>query len=103
MIPLQSCTQAGQDLITQFRFIEAISCTYTADIGLFTAGLMVWGAISLAIYTKQGSAIIPAVLLFQFGGVAVAQTASIATPVVVALILVVPAGLAGLLYYRYSV
>lgn len=100
---LQACAQPGQDYLVDFQFIQAFVCTYSADIGFFTAGLMLWGAVSLAIYVKQGSAIIPAVLLFQFGGVVLAQSAAIVTPVVVVLILVVPAGIAGLLYYRYSV
>lgn len=99
---MQACTQPGQDYLTDFKFIQAFVCTYTADVGFLVAGLIVWATISLAIYTKQGSPIIPLVLLFQFGGVVVAQIAGVATAVVVLLVLTVPAGIAALLYFRYS-
>lgn len=98
----QACTKPGQEYLTDFEFIQAFTCTYAADIGFFAAGLILWGTVSLAIYTKQGSPVIPIVLLFQFGGVVVAQVASVATPVVVLLIVAVPPGLGAILYYRYS-
>lgn len=99
---MQACTQPGYDYLSEFKFIQAFTCTYAADIGFLVAGLIVWATISLAIYTKQGSPVIPLVLLFQFGGVVVAQIAGVATTVVVLVVLTVPAGIAALLYFRYS-
>lgn len=98
----QACTQSGYDYLEELEFIQAFTCTYAADIGFFAAGLIAWSAISLAIYTKQGSPIIPIILLFQFGGVVIAQSAHVLTPAIVVLIVAVPPGLGAVLYYRYS-
>jgi len=97
-----TCSKAGYDYLTDFEFIQAFGCTYAADIGFLAAGLILWSAISLAIYTKQGSIIIPLVLLFQFSGVVLAQTANILTPAVVMVVVAVPPGVAAVLYFRYS-
>lgn len=100
---LQSaCTKTGPEYLTDFEFIKAFTCTYVADLGFLTVGLIVWAAVSLAIYTRQGSAIIPVVLLFMFGGVVSSQIAGVGNPFVVLLVVLVPAGTFAYLYYRYS-
>lgn len=99
---MQSCTKPGWEYLEQFEFLQAFTCTYAADIGFLAAGLIVWASMSLALYIKHGSPIIPLILMFQLGGIAISQVAAVATPIAVLLILVVPPMFAGLLYYRYS-
>lgn len=98
----QTCTMPGDEYLLDFQFIQAFVCTFAAPMGFLVIGLLAWGAISLSYYIRQGSMIIPTVLLFLIGGVALSQTASIAQAAVVLLILVIPAGAIALLYYRYS-
>lgn len=98
----QACTMGGPEYLTDFQFIQAFVCTFAAPMGFLVIGLLAWGAISMSYYIRQGSMIIPTVLLFLIGGVALSQTASIAQAAVVLLILCIPAGGIALLYYRYS-
>jgi len=88
--------------LTNFEFIKAFMCTYANPMGYLVIGLLSWGSISLSYYVRQGSVIIPTVLLFLVGGAAMTMVASIAQAAVVLLVLVVPAGAGALLYYRYS-
>lgn len=99
----QVCTKTGPEYLADIQFLQAFTCTYTADIGFFTTGLLLWATVGLSYYAKQGSVMVPLVLLFIFGGVVLSQVASVATPVVVLLLLVVPAGAFAYLYYRYSI
>lgn len=98
----QACSMGAKEYLYDLQFLQAFVCTFAAPMGFLVIGLLAWGAISLSYYIRQGSMIIPTVLLFLVGGVALAQTASIAQAAVVLLILVIPAGAAALLYYRYS-
>ena len=97
-----ACELDPQTYLTNFQFIQGFVCTFAAPMGFLVIGLLSWGSISLSYYVRQGSVMIPTVLLFLVGGVALSQTASIAQAVVVLLVLVVPAGAGALLYYRYS-
>lgn len=96
------CGQGFETYLTNFQFIQAFVCVYAQPMGYLVIGLLSWGAISMSYYIRQGSVIIPTVLLFLIGGVALSQTASVAQAAVVLMILIVPAGAGALLYYRYS-
>lgn len=97
-----ACELEPTTYLTNFQFVQAFVCTFARPMGFLVIGLLSWGAISMSFYIRQQNVIIPTVLLFLVGGVALAQTASIAQAAVVLLVLVVPAGAGALLYYRYS-
>lgn len=106
VIPLQTalCDPAmgGTDYLLNFEFIKAISCTYANAAGLLVTGLMVYGAISLAIYIRTDSVTIPAVLVLLTGGAVLSQVAAPAMAVATVLVLTTGAGTITILYYRYS-
>jgi len=90
------------DLLTNFEFVAAIACTYAIPASLPLVGLLVYTAIGGAIYIRTGSFILPFGLLLLTGGAVVSQIASVGLPIVVLLVIVVPAGVTALLYARYS-
>jgi len=97
--------EAGKDFgdyITNFEFIKAPTCTFADPVGFLVVGLIVYAGISLSIYIRTGSVLIPTVLILLTGGVVMTQLAAPATAVAGILILTVGAGVFTYLYYRYS-
>lgn len=92
----------GWEYLLDFEFIKAFTCTYANTTGLLTTGLMVYGAIALYIYIRTDSIIIPFVLILLTGGAVLAQVASIASAIVVLILLTTGAGAFTWLYYRFS-
>lgn len=107
LLPLQSngmCT-AGQsfaDRLLSWNFVEALACQYADTTGFLVLGLMVWTAVSSAIYIRTDSFIIPFGLLMMTGGAALSQMANVAVPVAVTIILVIPAAVTAYLYWQYG-
>jgi hypothetical protein len=105
---LQSATDvcdasvAGHEYLMDWEFIKAFSCTYANAAGFLVVGLFVYGGISLSIYIRTGSVVIPFVLLLLTGGAVMSQVASVAVGVATILLLVTGAGAITLLYQRYS-
>ena len=69
-------TMAGQDYLLNYEFIKAFTCTYANTAGLLVTGMVVYGAVSLSIYVRTNSVIIPFVLLLLTGGAVLTQVAT---------------------------
>ncbi len=93
---------SGADYLTNWEFMKAVTCTYANAAGYLVTGLLVYGAVSLSIYIRTGSVIIPFVLLLTTGGAVMQVVAGPATAIATILLLCVGAGSITLLYYRYS-
>lgn len=105
-VPLQQSVcdagTAGYEYLTNFEFIKAFTCTYANAAGFLVVGLLVYGGISLSIYIRTNSVVIPFVLLLLTGGAVMTQVASVATGLATVLLLTVGAGLITYLYVQYS-
>lgn len=88
--------------IQNFEFVEAFVCQYGNTTGFAVLGLFVWTAVSSSIYIRTGSFLLPFGLLLMIGGAALSQMASVAVPIAVLLILVVPSAVTTYLYLTYS-
>lgn len=93
---------AGYDHLTNFDFVEAITCTYGDSVGVLVMGMLVFGAVILSIYVRTGSVLIPTVLLLTTGGATIALVAPPAVAAATVLLLCSGAGAITFLYYRYS-
>jgi len=98
------CTRGGDvsAYVSNFEFVKAFPCVFADAIGWLVMGLMVYGAISLSLYIRTESLLIPAVLLLVVGGAVLGQMAAIASPFAVLVLVGVPGGLVALAYYIYS-
>jgi len=100
---LQTCTgKPGYELLTDFKFIKSVTCTYGNNMGLAVFSLIVYGGIMISIYATTDDIRIPAVLIFITGGITLPQVASPALAFATLIILFSGAGVITLLYYRYS-
>jgi len=90
------------DHFLNFRFVEAISCTYVNTAGLLTVGLIFYGGISIPLYIRTGDVRMPVVLLLLTGGAIVPQIAGPGLALATLALLLTGAGVLTLLYYRYS-
>lgn len=101
-MPLCDAATSGFDYLLNFEFIKALTCTYANAAGLLVAGTMVYGGVSLSIYIRTGSVIIPFVLLLTVGGAVLTQVAGVATAMATLLLLTTGAGVIGYLYNQYA-
>lgn len=104
-MPLQAMCDASKDFadyMTDWQFVEAFACQYANTTGFTVLALIVYGAISGSIFIRTDSLIIPFGLFLVIGGAALSQMASVAVPVAVTMILVVPAAVTAFLYAKYS-
>jgi len=92
----------GWEYLLDFEFIKAFTCTFSNTMGFLVFGMLVYGGISMSIYVRTGSPMIPLVLLLITGGIIMAQVAAPVVGVATILLLVMGAGILTLLYYRYS-
>jgi len=95
-------SMAGIDYVRDFAFLKAIACTYASIAGLAVVGLFVYGAVSLSIYIRTGSTLIPMVLLLLTGGAVLPAVASPGVSIAVVMLLTTGAGAFAVLYYKYS-
>jgi len=107
MIPGPVLQMCGGDAdfiarIGEFAFVDALACVYAEPASLPVVALLVYTAVGGSIYIRSGSLILPFGLLLLTGGAVVSQIASVGLPVVVLLVIVVPAGVTAYLYYRVS-
>ena len=86
--------------LLNFEFIKAFSCTYFNSAGMLVTGLLVYGGISLSIYIRTDSVLIPTVLLLITGGAVLSQVAAPAVRVAGLLLVTVGAGAVAFLYRR---
>lgn len=93
---------SGFTYLLDFEFIKALTCTYANVAGFLVVGLLTYGAISLSIYIRTGSVIIPFVLLLTTGGAVMTQIASVGTAIATILLLVTGAGVITYLYAAYT-
>lgn len=91
-----------REYLQAFEFAKAFTCQYADTTGFLVLGLFVYGAIASSIYIRQDSLIIPFGMLLMLGGAVLSQMASLAIPVAVIVILVVPSAIVAVLYVRYS-
>lgn len=70
-----------------FHLWEAAFCTYAVPAGELVVGLLFYGAVSLAIFIRTGSPIIPLILILILGGTILAQMVSIVSSFAAVLIL----------------
>lgn len=107
LTPLQTggmCTEglSFADRLLNWDFVEALACQYADVTGFLVLGLLVWTAVSSAIYIRTDSFIIPFGLLMMTGGAALSQMANVAVPIAVIIILVIPASVTAYLYWQYG-
>lgn len=93
---------SGIDYLTTFEFIKAFTCTFVNPADLATVALLVWAGIGAAIYARQGSIVMPTILLLLTGGAVISTLAAPAVGMAGFLVLVVPAGIVAYAIYRYS-
>jgi len=86
--------------LLNFEFIKAFSCTYFNSAGMLVTGLFVYGGISLSIYIRTDSVLIPTVLMLITGGAVLSQVAAPAIRVAGLLLVTVGAGAVAYLYRR---
>lgn len=63
------------DYIRDFAFVKAGVCPYANSIGFLTLGIIIWGGVSIAIFSRTGSIKMPAVLMLLLGGAVLGQVA----------------------------
>lgn len=105
LTPLQAVCQGGKDFgeyMTDFQFIEAVSCVFINSANLAVVATLVYTAVAGSIYIRTGSMVMPFMLLLLVGGAVLTQMAAVSTPVAVLILLVIPAGVIAYAYYRYS-
>lgn len=105
MTPLQLCPGGtdGVDYLTDFQFVEAVTCTYANAVGSFAlVALLVYTAVGARIYIRTGSMMIPLGILMMGGGAFLTQMDSVATSFAVVLLLVVPSATIAYVYFRHS-
>lgn len=90
------------DYMVQFEFIKAMTCGYFTTAGMFATGALVYGGISLSLYIRTGSAVIPFVLLLLTGGAVLSQVAPPVITIATIVFLVVAPGVVAYAYYQYS-
>lgn len=95
-------SMTGFEYLLNFEFIKALTCTYANPIGFLVVGLLVYGGISLSIYIRTGSIIIPFVLLLLTGGVVMQQVAGVAVAIATLVALGAGAGVVTYVYAAYS-
>lgn len=93
---------SGFEYLLDFEFIKAFACTFADSVGLLTTGLLFYGGISLAIYIRTGTPVIPLILLLLIGGAVMSQVASVGVAIASVLLLVGSAGVFAYAYLRYS-
>jgi hypothetical protein len=104
VIAASMCTpgKGFEERLLDWQFVEAMACQYADVTGFLVLGLIVWSAVSSAIYIRTDSFIIPFGLLMMTGGAALSQMANVAVPVAVTLVLVIPASVTAYLYWQYG-
>jgi hypothetical protein len=90
------------DALRRFNFGDAFVCPFWDTVGQLATGLLVWGAISTAIYIVNGSIIIPYILLLLLGGVVLTQVASVGVTLAGVIILGVLGAVPTYFVWRYS-
>lgn len=93
---------SGITYLLDWQFIQAFTCTYANTAGLLVVGMMVYGGVSLSIYIRTGSVVIPSVLLLLTGGVILGQVATPVVGIATVMLLTVGGGLVAYIYYVYS-
>jgi hypothetical protein len=71
-----------------FDIWEAAFCTYAVPAGELVVGLLFYGAVSLGIFVRTGSAMIPFILVLILGGTILAQMAAIVSQFAAVIILI---------------
>jgi len=90
------------DALNDYQFADAFVCAYWDTVGQLATGLLVWGAVSTAIYIKTGSIMIPYVLLLLLGGTVLSQVASVGVTLAGIIVLATLGGVPTYLIWRYS-
>lgn len=90
------------DNMLAWRFFEAATCVYANPIGFLLVGMIAYGAVSVPIYLRTNSVVIPTVLLLLTGGVVMSQVAAPVTALATITLLMTGAGVLTYLYYKYS-
>ncbi len=93
---------SGMDYFLDFQFMKAVTCTYANAAGYLVTGFLVYSAVSLSIYIRTGSVVIPFVLLLTTGGAVMSVVAPPMTTAATIVLLCVGAGSFTYLYHRYS-
>lgn len=85
-----------------WEFFEAVTCVYANPIGFLVVGMVVYGAVSVPIYLRTNSVVIPTVLLLLVGGAVMPQIAAPGTALITIMLLMTGAGVLTYLYYKFS-
>lgn len=102
VLQLCSADKTGPEYLTDFEFVEAITCTYADATGILVTGLMVFGGMMIAIYSTTDDIRVPAVLLLLTGGAILPVIASPGLTVAALVLLLTGAGVVTFLYIKYS-
>lgn len=97
-----SCTDWNGDYLealSQFAFRDAILCPYQTTIGGPEFATLIFGAIGMSYMIRQGSLVIPVIIMVATGGAFMTQVAGIAVGFVTVTVLTI-LGLAPVLVLR---
>lgn len=90
------------DYMTNFQFVEGVTCVYADVTGFLVLGLIVYTGVAGVSYIRTGSMVMPFILMLLIGGAVISQMASISLAYVVVLMLLIPAGLVAYLYFKFA-
>lgn len=102
---MASVCSTGQDMgeyLSNFEFIKAFTCPYAEPVGFAVVAMLVFGAISMAIYIRTDSVLIPFVLILLAGGAILPMVASPVVTIAIIVLLVTGAGVIAWVYHRNS-
>lgn len=102
MCPTGGDVQTALDMLLQFQFVKAITCTYAFTAGFLVVGLLVYGGIHISIYARTDTVLINVVLFLLTGGAIAGQVASPGLQIAAVVILLLGGAVFTFLYYRYS-
>lgn len=84
------------------NLVQGAVCQYSEPFGIHLVGLLFWAGISLGLYIRTGSILMPYILTLVLGSVVLSFIAPIAVAMVVPMTLGIAGYVAPKLYRKYS-
>ena len=99
--PEATCLEFDVEMHRQ-NFVCAVVGTFTGALPLAVVGMIVWGGLSLGLFIRTGSPMIPYILLLLTGGAVSSTVAGPAIALMTVFALAVTGAIPLLLYIKYS-